>query len=60
MNEIKEDLKAIRADVTAIKVDVAKNTTSLDHHIRRTDMLQHIVTALIICILGACIKLLVG
>ncbi len=34
--EIKEDLKAIRADVTEIKVILAVNTESLIHHVART------------------------
>lgn len=40
MDTIKEDLKAIRADVSAIKTDVAVNTKSLDHHIARTEIAE--------------------
>lgn len=36
MHEIKEDLKAIRTDLSVIKVDVAKNTVSLESHMART------------------------
>lgn len=56
MQEIKEDLKTIKHDLTEIKVNVARNTVSLEHHISRTDTLQNIVIALIICVVGACLK----
>ena len=36
MDEIKEDLKAIRTDVGEIKTTMAVNTKSLEHHIART------------------------
>ena len=38
MQEIKEDLKIIRTDLAEIKRDVAINTVSLNHHIKRSDM----------------------
>lgn len=60
MQEIKEDLKAIRGDVNSIKIDVARNTVSLEHHVKRTDLLQNLVIALILCVVGACLKLLVS
>lgn len=59
MEEIKQDLKEIKVDIADIKIDVAKNTISLEHHIKRTDMLQHLVTALVIAIIGGIIKLLI-
>ena len=34
---MQEDIKAIRATVEAIRVDVAVNTTDLKHHIARSD-----------------------
>lgn len=59
MQEIKEDLKAIKSDVNSIKLDVARNTVSLEHHVKRTDLLQNLVVALILCVVGACFKLLI-
>lgn len=39
----KEVLNRIQEDVTEIKVTLAKNTESLEHHIKRTDTLQEMV-----------------
>jgi len=39
----KEVLNKIQEDVTEIKVTLARNTESLEHHIQRTDMLQDMV-----------------
>lgn len=64
MDEIKEDLRAIRSDVTNIRVDVARNTISLDTHIKRTDLLEKIVLmivgAIVVAVLGGVIKLLIS
>ena len=37
MQEIKDGLKEILRSVNDIKVDVAKNTKDLEHHIKRSD-----------------------
>jgi hypothetical protein len=37
MDNIKDDIKAIRSDVADIKTTLAVNTESLVHHVRRTD-----------------------
>lgn len=68
MQEIKEDLKAIRLDVSSIKVDVAKNTVSLNTHIMRTELaekrieyLERIFMGLTaVAVLGGLIKLLIS
>lgn len=68
MREIKEDLKAIRLDVSSIKVDVAKNTVSLNTHIMRTELaekrieyLERIFMGLTaVAVLGGLIKLLIS
>ena len=66
-NEIKEDLKAIRSDVTEIKVILAVNTESLIQHMRRTDVserrlekLEYVFIGLaVVGVLGGVIKLLI-
>lgn len=40
VERIEEKLDKLHEDVHEIKVDTAKNTVSLDHHIKRTDELQ--------------------
>lgn len=68
MEEFKEDLKAIRTDVSAIKTDVAKNTVSLDSHMRRTDANEARITfleracisLLFVAVIGGVIKLLIS
>ncbi len=35
-----EKLDAMHQDIASIKVDVAKNTVSLDEHIKRTNLLE--------------------
>lgn len=68
MDEIKEDLKAIRADVSDIKTNVAVNTVSLIHHMARTEVnerrlekLEYVLIGLAaVGVLGGVIKLLIG
>jgi hypothetical protein len=64
MQEIKDDLRAIRADISEIKIDVARNTESLDHHIKRTDLLERIlliiIGAIVTGFLGIVVKVLVS
>lgn len=68
MQEIKNDLKAIREDISDIKTDVAKNTIALDHHIKRTDVserrlekLEYSLIGLLVTVIGAAlIKLVIG
>lgn len=37
---IRDDIKSITSDMTEMRVWLAKNTESLEHHIKRTDLLQ--------------------
>ncbi len=68
MQEVKESLKAIQGDINTIKVDVAKNTVSLEHHVKRTDIserrlerLEQLLIALaVVSVLGGIIKLLIS
>jgi len=41
--EIVKGLSSIQTDLTEIKVNIARNTASLDYHIARTNELQDIV-----------------
>jgi nucleoid-associated protein YgaU len=46
MSDIQNVLKGIsdlQSDMTDVKVTLAKNTESLEHHVKRTDTLQDIV-----------------
>lgn len=36
--EIKADVKEIKSSVAGIQLQVERNTVSLDHHIKRTDL----------------------
>lgn len=68
MQEIKDDLKAIRTDVNSIKTDIAKNTLSLEHHMARTEASEARITfleracisLLFVAVIGGIIKLLTG
>ncbi len=66
MQEIKDDLKEILRSVNEIKVDVAKNTKDLEHHIKRSDAadrriekLEYVfITLAAVGILGGVVSLL--
>lgn len=66
-SEIKEDLKAIRSDVSEIKTTLAVNTESLIQHMRRTEVserrlekLEYVFVGLaVVGVLGGVIKLLI-
>lgn len=68
MQEIKEDLKAIKADINSIKLDVARNTVSLGAHMARTEInerrlekIEYLLIGLaIVCVLGGFIKLMLS
>jgi hypothetical protein len=60
MEEIKKDLKEIRRDVTDIKTDVARNTVSLDHHIKRTALAEDRIMRLEYWMLGLLATILAG
>ncbi len=68
MNEIKDDLKAIRIDLSGIKVDVAKNTVSLENHMYRTTLAEKRISYLerifmglaAVAVLGGIIKLIIA
>lgn len=67
-SEIKDDLKAIRADVNEIRVLTAVNTVSLTSHMERTiinerrlEKLEYLLIALaIVAVLGGVVKLLIS
>lgn len=67
MEEIREDLKAIRSDIGEIKLTLAVNTESLKHHIARTDAsekrlerLEQLLLGLsVVGVLGGVLKLLI-
>lgn len=44
LKEIRDDVKEIRNDIGDIKITMARNTDSLEYHIRRTDILESKVT----------------
>ena len=68
MHDITDDVKAIRNDLSDIKVDVARNTVSLEHHIARTDVAERrleklemvFISLAVIGVLGGVIKLLIS
>ncbi len=68
MQEIKDDLKAIRADLSDVKRDVAVNTVSLTNHMSRTEVnerrlekLEYVLIGLAaVSVLGGVIKLLIS
>lgn len=68
MDDIKEDLRAIRSDVSDIKTTLAVNTESLKHHVKRTDTserrlekLEYILIGTgVAAVLGGLAKLLIG
>jgi hypothetical protein len=43
LNDILERVGRIQSDVSEMKVDVAKNTLSLEYHIKRTDLLEGVI-----------------
>jgi len=45
ITDIKTDVKEIKQDISEIKVTMAVNTASLEHHITRTNELQNLVAA---------------
>lgn len=68
MQEIKDDLKAIRADMSDVKRDVAVNTVSLTNHMERTvinerrlEKLEYVLIGIAaVGVLGGVIKLLIS
>lgn len=68
MNEIKDDLKAIRKDVNELHVLTAINTASLTTHMARTEInerrlekLEYVLIGLAcVGVLGGVIKLLIS
>lgn len=41
--EILKSLTTLQTDISDVKVTLARNTESLEHHVRRTDELQELV-----------------
>jgi hypothetical protein len=66
--EVKDDIKAIRSDVTEIKVTLAVNTESLVQHVKRTDLAERrlekleqlLIGLAVAAVLGGIIKLSTG
>lgn len=38
MEELKQDIREIKTDIVEIKTTLARNTESLEHHVKRTDL----------------------
>lgn len=68
MDEFRDDLKAIRADVSEIKTHVAVNTASLTNHMARTEINERrlekleyvLLSTFAVAVLGGVIKLLIS
>lgn len=68
MQEVKDDLKAIRSDVAEIKIHVAVNTQSLTNHMARTEINERrlekleyvLLSTFAVAVLGGVIKLLIS
>lgn len=68
MQEVKDDIKAIRSDVADIKVTMAVNTVSLSAHMERTainerrvEKLEYVLIGLaVVAVLGGVVKLLIS
>lgn len=71
MEEIKQDLKAIRTDLAELKREVGINTVSLVHHMRRSDLSEQrlgkieswtlaLLTAILLAMFGLLAKTLIG
>ena len=58
--ELKADIKDIKSDVVEIKQHVAKNTVSLDHHIKRTDLNEERIQKIEYWLLGLLSAVLVA
>lgn len=43
INQIMHGITSLQEDMTEVKVTLAKNTESLEHHVKRTDTLQDMV-----------------
>lgn len=46
MENVEKDISSIKDDTTEIKIAITRNTKDLEHHIKRTDELQDMVTPL--------------
>jgi len=68
MQELKDDLKIIKKDLSEIKTTLAVNTESLIHHVKRTDTAERRLEKLestfiglaVVAVLGGIIKLLIS
>lgn len=71
MNEIREDLQAIRSHVSDIKTSIAVIQTDVGHHIKRTALAESrisrienwiltVFSALVVGLIVAAVKLLIG
>ena len=71
MDEIKDDLKAIRSHVSEIKTSIAVIQSDVGHHIKRTDLAENrisrienwllgLLSAIVVGLIVAAVKLLIG
>jgi hypothetical protein len=69
--EFKEDVKAMRSDISEIKTNIAVIKSDISHHIKRTDLAELRITraenwslgifaAIAVAIIGGVIKLLIS
>lgn len=62
MDELKQDVKAIRSDVGEMKIDVAAMKVDVAHHVKRSDAadrrlekLEYTLIGLLITVIGAAV-----
>jgi len=58
--DIRDDVKAIRSDISEIKTSVAINTTSLVHHMARTEVNERRLEKLEYCLIGLAVVAVLG
>lgn len=60
--EVKKDIKEIRHTLISIDKTLAVNTQSLEHHVKRTDLLERIIlvflSAIVVGIISGFVKLI--
>lgn len=67
MDQLNQDIRTIKEDISEIKTTLAVNTKSLEHHIARTDASERriekvefiLITGFIVTVLGGVAKLLI-
>ena len=60
IKEIKADVKEISKDITLIKTVLATNTSSLDLHIKRTDLAEQRISKIEYWLLGMLASIIIA